>query len=105
MTDWRQFFQEPNGRYSSRRLAGLVAAFGLVAVLLAQAAGAIVIAFRHPELPAIPLDTQVVWGCVCIALGGLGLTTIEKLSEHRVDVRKEEARATVAMRAMPEGAR
>jgi len=101
ISNWRQFFQEQNDRYSSRRLAGLLCTFALVTVLLAQAAGAIVIAFRHPELPAIPLDTQIVWGCVAIALGGLGLTTIEKLSEHRAETKKEEARATVAMRAVP----
>lgn len=96
--NWREFFSDAHGRLSSKRLAGIVAALTLDAVLMAQTVAAIVVAWHHPELPSIPLDTQVVWGCVAVALGGLGLTSWEK----HVKEKEETRRATVAMRAVPD---
>ncbi len=98
--NWREFFSDAHGRLSSKRLAGIVAALTLDAVLMAQTLAAIAVAWHHPELPSIPLDTQVVWGCVAVALGGLGLTSLEKHFEHKTE--QERTRATTAMRAIPE---
>lgn len=97
---WREFFEESNGRLSSKRLAGLVAAFALVATLLAQTAAAILIAIRHPELPAVPLDGTVVMTVGALALGGLGLSTWEK---HIAEKNETARRQTTVMQAIPEG--
>lgn len=95
---WVEFFEEQNGRLSSKRLAGLTAAWALDVTLLAQTAAAIVIAWRHPALPSVPLDSTVVMTVGAVALGGLGLSTIEK----HIKEKEETRRATVAMRAIPE---
>lgn len=94
---WREFFEETNGRLSSKRLAGIVAAFALDAAMLAQTVAAIVIAWRHPELPHVPLDGTITMTVGAVALGGLGLSSWEK----HVKEKEETRRATVAMRAVP----
>ena len=98
MTRWREFFEESNGRFSSKRLAGIAAALTLNVAMLAQTAAAILIAWRHPELPAVPLDGTLMVTVGTVALGGLGLSSWEK----HVKEKEETRRATVAMRAIPE---
>mgnify|MGYP001583985709 CR=1 FL=1 len=98
MMRWREFFEEANGRLSSKRLAGLAAAFALDMVLVAQTVAAVLIAWRHPNLPAVPLDQGIVWAVAAVALGGLGLSSWEK----HIKEKEETRRATVAMRAIPE---
>lgn len=96
MSRFAQFFEETNGRLSSKRLAGIVAALTLDVAMLAQVVAAIVIAVRHPNLPAVPLDQGIVWAVAAVALGGLGLSTVEK----HIREKEETRRATVAMRAV-----
>ena len=98
MTRWREFFEESNGRFSSKRLAGIAAALTLNVAMLAQTAAVILIAWRHPELPAVPLDGTLMVTVGTVALGGLGLSSWEK----HVKEKEETRRATVAMRAIPE---
>ena len=98
MTRWREFFEESNGRFSSKRLAGIAAALTLNVAMLAQTAAAILIAWRHPELPAGPLDGTLMVTVGTVALGGLGLSSWEK----HIKEKEETRRATVAMRAIPE---
>lgn len=95
---WVEFFEETNGRLSSKRLAGLTASWALCTTMLAQTVAAIIIAWRHPELAAVPLDATVVITVGTVALGGLGLSTIEK----QIKEKEETRRATAALRAIPE---
>ena len=98
MTRWREFFEETNGRLSSKRLAGLTSTFSLCASMLAQTVAAIIVAWRHPELPGVPLDATVVMTVGAVALGGLGLSSWEK----HIKEKEETRRQTVAMRAVPD---
>jgi len=93
-----QFFEETNGRLSSKRLAGLAAATTLNVAMLAQTAAAVVIAWRHPELPAVPLDGTLMVTVGGVALGGLGLSSWEK----HITEKEATRRATGAVRAVPE---
>ncbi len=96
MTRWREFFEETNGRLSSKRLVGITCAYALVMTMLGQAAAAITIAVRHPTLPAVPIDQGIVWAVTALALGGLGLSTFEK----HIKEKEETRRQTTQMKAV-----
>ena len=98
---WREFFEEANGRLSSKRLAGLAAAFALDVVLFLQTVAAIALAVASKGTAAVHLDPTLIFTVGGVALGGLGLSTVEKHLKEKEETR----RATVAMRAVPEDGR
>lgn len=78
-----EFFQEKDGRLSSRRLVGVVCAFALVWALT-----------RHPTHDAL------VWAVTMLAGTGLGLTTYESIVKGKQDA---QARQSGAQRAVSDG--
>lgn len=94
-----EFFEENNGRLSSKRLAGLTAAWALDVALVAQSIAVLVVVWRHPNVPLASLDATLVITVGGVALGGLGLSTVEK---HLKD-KEVTRRASVAAHAVPEG--
>lgn len=98
MTRWREFFEEGNGRLSSKRLAGLAAAFTLDVVLFMQTVAAIVIATTSKGTESVMLDPTLIITVGGVALGGLGLSTAEKYLKEKEETR----RASTSMRAIPE---
>lgn len=88
MSRFPQFFEETNGRLSSKRLAGLGAAFALDLALLGHVLACIVTAGDINETLVITVGG--------VALGGLGLSTVEKALKEKEETR----RASVAMRAV-----
>lgn len=94
-----EIIEDPStGRLSSRRAAALLAVVTLAAGFLGQVAAAVVIAWRNPELPHVPLDATITMTLGAIALGGLGLSTAQQITADK----QATARATTAMRAIPE---
>lgn len=63
-----QFVQEPDGRYSSRRLVGLVCAVALVIALLRN-----------------QTNDALIWAVTMLAGTGLGLTTWESIAKGKQD--------------------
>lgn len=78
-----EFLQERDGRYSSRRLVGVVCAFALVGAIS-----------RHPTHDAL------VWAVTMLAGTGLGLTTWESIVKGKQEV---QARTSGAQRAVTDG--
>jgi len=99
MTRWREFFEEGNGRFSSKRLAGIAAAMTLNVVLTMQTAAAIVIGLTSKGTESVVLDATLIVTVGGVALGGLGLSSWEK----HIAEKQEARRATGATKAVPEG--
>lgn len=78
-----QFLQERDGRYSSRRLVGLLCALALVYALV-----------RNPTHDAL------IWAVNLLAGAGLGLTTWETIAKGKQDA---QARQSGAQRAVTDG--
>lgn len=91
MSRFPQFFEESNGRLSSKRLAGLTAAWTLDAALFAHVLACIVTRGDLNETLVITVGM--------VALGGLGLSTVEKHLKEKEETR----RVSVAMHAAQEG--
>jgi hypothetical protein len=91
-----EFVTDERDRLSSKRLAGLVCTAALTAGFLAQVGAAITIAIRHPELPAVPLNESLVWAVAALALGGLGLSSIDKATYEKAEQSKRQSAALSA---------
>lgn len=98
-----EFVTDERGRLSSKRLAGLVCTLALTLGFLAQVAAAIIIAIRHPELPSVPLNESLVWAMAALAMGGLGLSSVDKYTHGKqVEASAVAARASGQMPAVRE---
>ena len=90
MSRWREVIEDERGALSSKRIAGLASVAVLNLSLLADT-------FTRN----IQVDDGIVWAVTAIALGGLGLSSIDKHSPAaKVDAKMTERRETAELKAV-----